>query len=152
MYNKYNFDSDSFQIGIYNHASRTISNNIKRFVSEITPTRNTYLRGVEGNLKVKGGGTLVLKTNDDHGKVHDLIVKNILCIPLLPSCILSPQHEVQQAQENTPKLRGTWCATYGDACTMHWGQRWFNRTVPYDSRTNTSKKFLHQVAKLIDDS
>ena len=43
---KFKFDSDSFRIGIDNHASRTMSNNLEYFVSNITPTKNTYLIGV----------------------------------------------------------------------------------------------------------
>ena len=55
---KYMFDSGSFEIGVFNHASKTISNNSSQFISYLTPTPKTILRGAGGNLKVKGVGTV----------------------------------------------------------------------------------------------
>ena len=55
---KYMYDLDSFEICVDNHASKTISNNSSQFISYITPTPSTILRGAGGNLKVRGMGTL----------------------------------------------------------------------------------------------
>ena len=52
------FDSDSFVIGIDNHISRIISNNINHFITALTPTSNTILRGTGGALMVKGTDNL----------------------------------------------------------------------------------------------
>ena len=95
MSSKFKFDSDSFRIGVDNHTFRNMSNNLEHFVSKITPTKNTYLRGVGGNLKVHGVGTLTWKTNDDQGKTHELTIKNALYVPKLPSCKISPQYWAQ---------------------------------------------------------
>ena len=52
------FDTNSYTIGVDNHASKCISNTISHFISALTPTPNTVLRGAGGNLKVKGKGTV----------------------------------------------------------------------------------------------
>ena len=49
---KCKFDTDSYMIGIDNHASRCISNNIDHFITSLTPTPRSYLRGITGDLKV----------------------------------------------------------------------------------------------------
>ena len=56
--NKFQYDSDSFEIGIDNHASKCIEKDQNNFISPITPTSNTILRGAGGNLKVRGFGTV----------------------------------------------------------------------------------------------
>ena len=47
---KYMYDSNSYEIGLDNHASKFISNNSSQFISHIIPTPNTILRGAGGNL------------------------------------------------------------------------------------------------------
>ena len=42
---KYKYDSDSFEIGVDNHASKCIEKDKNNFISRITPTSNTILRG-----------------------------------------------------------------------------------------------------------
>ena len=53
----------------------------------------------------------------------------------------SPQHWAQQAKENFPTNRGTWCTTYEDSCVMQWEQRKYTKTVIYDKNTNTPKMY-----------
>ena len=138
---KYKYDSDSFEIGVDNHASKTISNDSSQFISYITPTPKTILRGAGGNLKVKGVGTVRWKIEDDDGKEHELIIKGCLYVPDMSSCLLSPQHWSQQAQDNFPTNRGTWCATFADSCVMQWDQRKYTKTILYDKNTNTPKMY-----------
>ena len=38
----FQYDSDSFVIGIDNHASKIMSNNIKHFITPLTPTPNIF--------------------------------------------------------------------------------------------------------------
>jgi len=67
------------------------------------------VKGAGGNLKVMGSGTL-----------------------------LSPQHWAQGLNDNSPRLDGTWCATYADRCVLEWNQRKNRRTIPFDRNyTNT---------------
>ena len=46
---KFKQDSDSFEIGIDNHASKCIEKDEINFITQITPTSNTILRGAGGN-------------------------------------------------------------------------------------------------------
>ena len=115
---KVGFDTGSYSIGVDNHASRTISNRIAHFITPLTPTPNTILLGAGGNLKVKGMGTLQWKIEDDYGKVHIWTIKESLYVSDISTCLLSPQHWAKQAEDNSPRKRGTWCATYDDACEM----------------------------------
>ena len=48
---KFKHDSDSFEIGIDNHASKCIEKDKINFISRITPTSNTILRGHRGKFK-----------------------------------------------------------------------------------------------------
>jgi hypothetical protein len=76
MHINYIFDSDSFIIGIDNHASRSISNNIDHFSTALRPPKNAFIQGVGGEfLTVKGEGTLFWHIEDDQGKVHKISIK-----------------------------------------------------------------------------
>lgn len=52
------FDSYSHTIGVENHASRTMSNNINYFKSALESTPKMIVKGAGGNLKVMGSGTV----------------------------------------------------------------------------------------------
>ena len=136
------FDSDSFLIGIDNHASRSISNNIRHFVTPLSkpPKTRQRIRGI-GNqmLSVTGEGTVLWKWEDDDGDVHQHYIDGVLYVPEASFCILSPQHWSQQANDNNPNPNGTWCATYADKCVLHWKQQKFKRTVYLDQATNTAR-------------
>ena len=103
-------DSDSFTIGIDNHASRCISNNINHFLNPLsTNARLSRIRGIGNHmLEVKGEGTVQWPVEDDNGYKHNLRIDNVLYVPEAPICLLSPQHWSQQAQDNSPKRHGTW--------------------------------------------
>jgi hypothetical protein len=73
------FDSDSFIIGIDNHASRSISNNIDHFTTALRSPKNAFIQGVGGELlTVKGEGTLVWHVEDDEGRAHRITIKDSL--------------------------------------------------------------------------
>ena len=133
------FDSDSFPIGVDNHASYSISNDSRHFISEIQPVHNKGLKGISGKLKVEGIGTIKWMIEDDDGKRHAIIMQNALYVPTSNYCLLSPQHWAQTANDHYPKRRGTWCATYDDSIVLHWKQNQYKRTLPLDKSTNTGK-------------
>ena len=89
---KYKYDTDSFEIGIDNHASKCIEKDKNNFISRITPTSNTILRGSGGNLQVRGFGTVQWKITDDNGQEHKITIQGCLYVPDMHSCLLSPQH------------------------------------------------------------
>ena len=103
----FQYDSDSFVIGIDNHASKTMSNNIKHFITPLNPTPNTFVKGAGGYIKVKGSGTLRWRIEDDDGKVHTILVKDSLYVPNISKYLLSCQHWAKQANYNFPNPKGT---------------------------------------------
>ena len=117
------FDTDSKLIRIDNCASKCISPHIGDFVGETRPT-SRRVKGIGGTI-VKGirVGTIKWSIEDDEGKVHNLILPDSYFVPTSPSRLLSPQHWAQQAKDNKPTPRGTWCATYHDEIVLFWNQR-----------------------------
>ncbi len=91
------FDTDSFKIGIDNHASRCMSNNRAHF-EHFRP--------------------FVFKLEDDDGKIHTIRIPNSLYIPRLPLSLLSPQHWAQEANDNTPLQNGTRMENFANGCKL----------------------------------
>ena len=59
-------DSDSFKVGIKNHASATIYNRSSHFVGTITTVKGGVVKGFVGVIQVKDGGTIVWKIEYDY--------------------------------------------------------------------------------------
>ena len=115
---------------------------ISYFISVLTPTPNTVLRGAGGNLKVKGKGTVKWKIEDDNSKVHTIIIKDCMYVPGISTCLLAPQYWTQQARDHFPRRRGTWCVTYDDACILEWNQRKYYQTIDFDFISNTPMMYI----------
>lgn len=127
------FDTDSKVLKIDNHASRSITNDINDVVGAID-TSNTYrINGVGGSIP---GYECTVKWSieDDLGRSHDVILPGAIYARKSPARILSPQHWAQEAKDNHPKRRGTWCATYGDEIVLHWDQERYKRSVTLDKK------------------
>ena len=137
----YTFDSDSQVIGVDNHTSRCMSNNLSDFITELKPANNTKVKGVGDNLQINGIGTWRWRIQDDQSNHHDIYMKNALYIPDLPISLLLPQHWSQQVKDNTPNKCGAWCATYVTHSVIHWDQQRYTKTVMYDKRTNTPRMY-----------
>ena len=69
-----------------------MSNNLSDFITDLKPAHNTKVKGTEGNLQIKGIGTLKWRIQYDQGNHHEIYIKNALYIPDLPINLLSPQH------------------------------------------------------------
>ena len=134
------FDSDSFIIQVDDGASRSISNNKSHFES-IEPLKITDPHGVTGpsgeTVPIKGKGTLKWQIEDDDGVVHTITLKNSLYVPEFTSCLLCIQHWSQVTNDHWPQRDGTWQAHFSDRIIMYWDQRRFQKTVKWNSKTNT---------------
>jgi hypothetical protein len=102
------FDSDSFSIGIHNHASRCMANAPHLF-------EDLHL----------------INNEDNNEKNHTIKIPNSLHLPGLKQCLLSPQHWVQEAGDGQ-----TWMGNFERECVLnwHWGGK---KTVLFDPTTNT---------------
>jgi hypothetical protein len=97
-------DTDSFLIGLDNHATCCMDNTIHNFVTKLTPTPNIRVRGVENQLMTaKGKGTVLWKIEDNIGVVHERLFPGTLYIQDLKMCLLSPQPWCQSANDHFPK-------------------------------------------------
>ena len=123
------FDTDSFPIRVDNCATATISNRIEDFDGPLSKS-NQKIKGIGGSIGNVQRGTIKWRIEDDNGKVHTLLLPNSYYVPNSPSRLLSPQHWAQQAKDQKPLPRGTWCATYSDAIVLQWQQRKFTKTIP----------------------
>ena len=136
--NLLHIDSDSFITGIDSHASRCIDTNINHFVGPLKPTKRQRVKGINGWLQVKGEGAVRWRIEDDSGRMHTIFVRNALCAPDAPHCLLSPQHWSQQSNDHCPLKHGTWCGIFHDECILCWNQQKCKRTLTWDPRANTA--------------
>ena len=136
---KFSVDSDSFTIGIDNHASTKISNWSSHFIGTMTPVKGKKFKGFGGVVQVKGEGAIVWKIEDDDGIVHPIKIKKALCVPETLSFLLVPQQWEQQDNENYPKPDGTWCTTKAHHCILYCRQEWYRRTISWDTSINIAR-------------
>eukprot|EP00978_Attheya_sp_CCMP212_P023149 scaffold70211_cov63-Attheya_sp.AAC.2 len=133
-----NLDSDSYVIAVDNCCTTSITNNLEDFIKP-PKTVNQLVAGMGGQVLAVKKGTVKWRIEDDDGKVHVITLPGTLYAPKAPFRLLSPQHWSQQANDNHPQHRGTWCATYQDSVMLQWSQRRFTRTIPYCPRSNVGK-------------
>lgn len=101
------FDTDSHAIGMDNHTSRTMINDINHFISVLVAEPDMIFKVAGGNLKVMGSETLRWRIENDDGKFHTIIAKYAIYVPKLHTCLLSPQYWAQGLNDNTLDLDGT---------------------------------------------
>ncbi len=76
------------------------------------------------------------KIKDDNGMIHKIEIPNSLYIPELRRCLLSPQHWVQEAKDNYPRLKGTRMGQDDELYYIYWGQAKYRKLIPYNLLTN----------------
>ena len=81
------FDSDSFSIGIDNHASRCMANDTHLFENLHLTDNAGEVNGIGGGLAIKGKGTFKFSLEDDNGKIHTIKIPNSLYLPGLKQCL-----------------------------------------------------------------
>jgi hypothetical protein len=129
------FDAESFDLLIDNCASVSITNCLNDFTSSPVPS-NTKIVGINGTTEASLVGTVRWDIEDDLGRVHQIILPGTYYSANARSRLLSPQHWVQQAEDNYPAPNGTWCATYAKKIKLYWDQQKYSRTVYLNPRSN----------------
>ena len=125
------FDSDSFFIGIDNHASRCMANAPHLFENLQLIDNAGEVHGIGEGLAIKGKGTFKFSIEDDDGKNHTIKIPNSLYLPGLKQCLLSPQHWAQEAGDGQ-----TWMGNFERECVLNW-HGGGKKTVFFDPSTNT---------------
>ena len=122
------YDTDSFQIGIDNHASYCMTTSKSDFIATPTPI-DLSVKGISGGLRSAYKGTVLWPITDDEGKRHDLKIPNTYLVEGLPIRLLSPQHLAQVMKSNERTKLGTYCVTTRDRVILTWNDRRHQRTV-----------------------
>ena len=105
-------------IGVDNHASKMISNDISHFIGPIRPT-NVGVKGFGGNMvKATSKGNVKWKIEDDDGRVHIFTIHNALYVPQSSFCILCPQQWTKQANNHYPLHNSTRSIDNADTCEL----------------------------------
>ncbi len=125
------FDSDLFEIGIDNHASRCMAKAPHLFEDLHLINDAGEVNGIGDGLEIKGKGTFVFSLADNNRKVHTIKITNSLYLPGLRQCLLSPQHWAHEAKDGQ-----TWMGNFECECVLNW-HGGGKKTVPFDPSTNT---------------
>ena len=111
------FDTDSFTVGIDNHATACISNNKRHFIS-MQEWKGSELKGV-GTTPILGIGTVRWNISDNAGQKHTLDIPGSLYVPTMSKCLLSPQHVATDC--DTCDTGTTGCYTGATTTTFTFG-------------------------------
>jgi hypothetical protein len=122
-------DSDSYLIGVDNHASRCMANAPHLFKDLHLNKDKGQVDRINSGLEIAGQGTFKISITDDNGKSHPIKIPNSLYVPKLRRCLLSPQHWAQEAGDEQ-----TWMGNYRDSCVLNW--KGGKKTVPFQPTTN----------------
>jgi hypothetical protein len=123
------FDSNSFPICVDNHASYCMANSPHLFQNLVLSDVGK-VNGINEGLEIAGKGTFKFKIVDNDSRAHIIRIPNLLYLPELKSCLLSPQHWAQEAGDGQ-----TWMVNLAHHCILQWADGW--KTVPFNKSSNT---------------
>jgi hypothetical protein len=84
------FDSDSYPIGVNNHASRCMANAPHLFEDLHLNKDKGQVDGINSGLDIAGQGTFKFSITDNNGKSYEIKIPNSLYVPKLRRCLLLP--------------------------------------------------------------
>ncbi len=122
------FDSDSYLIGVDNHASKCMANAPHLF-EDLHLNNKGQVDGINSGLNIAGQGIFKFNITNNDGKLHTIKIPNSLYVPNLKRCLLLPQYWAQEVGDEQ-----TWMGNYRDSCVLNW--RGGKKTVPFQPMTN----------------
>jgi hypothetical protein len=122
------FNSDSFPIRVNNHASYCMANSPHLF-ENLVLSNVGKVDGINEGLEIASKGTFKFKIVDDNGRAHIICIPILLYLPELKSCLLLPQHWVQEAGDGQ-----TWMVNLAHHCILQWADG--RKTVPFNKSSN----------------
>ncbi len=111
--NQVRFDSDSFPIGVDNHASYCYVNS-PQLLDNLVLSDKGSVDGITDGLPIKGKGAFKFTIGDDNDKRHNIHIPEPLYVPGMKKCLLSPQHWAQTAADK----KKTWMGNFDDCCIL----------------------------------
>ena len=94
------------------------------------------VKGIKGHAKATNQGMIKWHLEDNNGLVHVMVITGAYFIPEASTRILSPQHLMQQADDQYLSVEGTGALTTSKSIMLFWSQRHFSKTVPFNPKTN----------------
>jgi hypothetical protein len=125
------YDTDSFLLGIDNHASASMTNTEDDFVGP-TKTVDIKIKGIKGYLSTAKVGTVRWTLQDDQGRNHQFNIPGTYLVPDLPIRLLSPQHLAQEMFKISNEPDGTACHTYSNGVVLTWNHGKYCQTITLD--------------------
>jgi hypothetical protein len=86
------FDSDSYPIGVDNHALRCMANAPHLFENLRLNKDKGQVDRINSGLDIAGQGTFKFSITDNDGRSHVIKIPHSLYVPKLRRCLLSAQH------------------------------------------------------------
>jgi hypothetical protein len=117
------FNSDSYPVGVDNHASKCMANTPHLFENLRLNNNKGQVDRINSRLDIKGEGTFKFNITNNDGKAHRIKIPNSLYVPNLKRCLLLPQHWAQEARNDQ-----TWMGNYRNDCVLH--MRGGKKTIP----------------------
>ena len=84
-------DTDGYQFAVDTGTTFHICKHKELFVGNIKKAKSIYIKGIGGQIKVKGYGTIKIRVMDDDSNNYDLEIANVLYVPNSPANLISPQ-------------------------------------------------------------
>ena len=114
---------EPMQFGLDNCATHHICTN-KALFSEIKiPEREIGVQGVAGSLAAEGIGTIAFNITDDNGKLHAIVLQNVILLPSAPKNLISVSRWSKDACDDCTITSG------GEYSVFRWGNERFKKTV-----------------------
>jgi hypothetical protein len=124
------YDSDSYLLGINNHASASMTNSEYDFI--ITPTpidlKITEIKGYLNSTKI---GMVRWNIQDDEGCTLPFDIPGTYIVKELLLRLFSPQYVAKKMIKKDTYTKGLTCVTYADKVLLKWKQ--YTRTIPLGS-------------------
>ena len=122
------FDSDSYLIGIDNHASASMTNSENDFIDKPTVV-DLKIKGIKGHLTTSKIGTVRWIIQDDNGRNHRFDIPGTYLVPELPIRLLSPQHVAKEMMKTSTMPDNMQCITFADRVLLSWHHGKYSRTI-----------------------
>ena len=114
---------EPMEFGLDNCATHHICTN-KALFSEIKiPEREIGVQGVAGSLAAEGIGTIAFNITDDNGKLHAIVLQNVILLPSAPKNLISVSRWSKDACDDCTITSG------GEYSVFRWGNERFKKTV-----------------------
>ena len=81
--------------------------NDKNLFMKLVKCNGVEIGGIGGSVTAKGVGTIKLSLIDDHHRSHNIILHNILYVPVSPVNLISPQIWAQESDMKEGSNKGT---------------------------------------------